>query len=104
EALTAQLAERGIDINDVNLDPAIPGLTLPQADLATWFRTFEDVDDAAVRQVELLRNHPLIPEHVTIHAYIYETESDTLRRPQARIAELTSTSPSDTPAEQTAAV
>ncbi|MEL7485092.1 MAG: carbonic anhydrase [Planctomycetota bacterium] len=93
DALTAQLAERGIDINDIDLDPAIPGLTIPQQDLATWFRTFEDVDDAAVRQVELLRNHPLIPEHVAIHAYIYETESDTLRRPQARIAEQTSTSP-----------
>ncbi|MEL6498837.1 MAG: carbonic anhydrase [Planctomycetota bacterium] len=93
DALTAQLAERGIDINDIDLDPAIPGLTIPQQDLASWFRTFEDVDDAAVRQVELLRNHPLIPEHVAIHAYIYETESDTLRRPQARIAEQTSTSP-----------
>lgn len=93
EALTAQLAERGIDINDVDLDPAIPGLTIPQQDLASWFRTFDDVDEAAVRQVELLRNHPLIPEHVAIHAYIYETESDTLRRPQARIAEQTSTSP-----------
>ncbi|MEO1718184.1 MAG: carbonic anhydrase [Planctomycetota bacterium] len=93
DALTAQLAERGIDINDIDLDPAIPGLTIPQQDLASWFRTFDDVDDAAVRQVELLRNHPLIPEHVAIHAYIYETESDTLRRPQARIAEQTSTSP-----------
>ena len=92
-ALTAQLAERGIDINDIDLDPALPGLTIPQQDLASWFRTFDDVDDAAVRQVELLRNHPLIPEHVAIHAYIYETESDTLRRPQARIAEQTSTSP-----------
>ena len=93
DAPTAQLAERGSDINDIDLDPALPGLTIPQQDLASWFRTFDDVDDAAVRQVELLRNHPLIPEHVAIHAYIYETESDTLRRPQARIAEQTSTSP-----------
>ncbi|MEM9166197.1 MAG: carbonic anhydrase [Planctomycetota bacterium] len=93
EALTTQLAERGIDINEIDLDPAIPGLSIPQQDLANWFRTFQDVDEAAVEQVRLLRDHPLIPEGVTIHAYIYETESDTLRRPQARIAEQTSTSP-----------
>ncbi|MEL6796208.1 MAG: carbonic anhydrase [Planctomycetota bacterium] len=42
DALTAQLAERGIDINDIDLDPAIPGLTIPQQDLASWFRTFDD--------------------------------------------------------------
>ncbi|MEM1071425.1 MAG: carbonic anhydrase [Planctomycetota bacterium] len=93
EALTTQLAERGIDINEIDLDPAIPGLSIPQQDLANWFRTFQDVDEAAVEQVRLLRDHPLILEGVTIHAYIYETESDTLRRPQARIAEQTSTSP-----------
>jgi carbonic anhydrase len=92
-ALRQRLAAEGVKLDDVRLDPSLPGLNLPQKDLAQWFRTFEDVDQAAVEQVELLRNHPFIPKSVKIHAYIYEVESNTLRRPKHRIAEEVSTSP-----------
>ncbi len=93
DALRQRLASEGVKLEGVNLDPAIPGLKVPMADLAKWFRTFEDVDEAAIEQVKLLREHPFIPKHVKIHAYVYETESDTLRRPRQRIAEQVSTSP-----------
>ena len=93
EALSESLQAKGVEIDSVPIDPAIPELTIPQSELANWFRTFEDVDQAAVEQVALLENHPFIPEHVTVHAYIYEVESGKLRRPKSRIADEVSTSP-----------
>jgi len=93
DALRDQLQSQGRDISEIPLDPSLPNLSLPEADLARWFRTFEDVDEAAVEQVALLRDHPFIPKHVEIHAYIYEVESGKLRRPRARIADEVSTSP-----------
>ena len=93
-ALRARLAERGLDLDEIELDPAVPGLRLNGQRFAEWVRTFTDVDEAAVRQEALLRGHPLIPDHVRIHTYIYEVESDRIRRPRARVADQTSTSPS----------
>lgn len=92
-ALTERLKSDGVDIDGVALDPSLPGLNIPKESLPDWFRTFEDVDEAAVEQVSLLREHPFIPEHVEIHAYIYEVESGKLRRPRGRIADEVSTSP-----------
>ncbi len=79
EALQAKL---GIDLTRIPLDPSLPELTLsnPEA-IERWFRTFESVDEVTVAQVELLRNHPLIPKDVTITGYIYEVETGKLRRP-----------------------
>ncbi len=79
EALRAKL---GIDLTRIPLDPSLPELTLsnPEA-IERWFRTFESVDEVTVAQVELLRNHPLIPKDVTITGYIYEVETGKLRRP-----------------------
>lgn len=92
-ALRERLAERGINLDDVELDPAVPGLRLDGQRFAEWIRTFTDVDEAAVRQEELLRSHPLIPRSVRIHTYIYEVESDRLRRPRARLGEAVSVTP-----------
>lgn len=93
EALRERLTKEGVNFDQVALDPAIPQLKIPKAQLAEWFRTFEDVDDAAVQQVKLLREHPFIPKSVKIHAYIFETESNTLRRPRERLSEQVSTAP-----------
>lgn len=79
EALEAAL---GVDLTRIPLDPSLPELTLkdPKA-IERWFRTFESVDEITVAQVELLRNHPLIPKDVTVTGYIYEVETGRLRRP-----------------------
>lgn len=47
----------------------------------------DDIDDACQTQIDLLKAHPLIPEDVTIHGYVYEVESDALRRPGERVAD-----------------
>ncbi|HXF68601.1 MAG TPA: carbonic anhydrase [Thermoflexus sp.] len=79
EALETAL---GVDLTRIPLDPSLPELVLkdPKA-IERWFRTFENLDEITAAQVELLRNHPLIPKDVTIAGYIYELETGQLRRP-----------------------
>lgn len=91
EFLTAALRERGINTDTVTIDPALPELSLPQGRFAQWIRTFTDVDEICLRQVELLRSSPLIPSDVQIHGYVWEVESMRLRRPGIRLAEKVNT-------------
>ena len=51
----------------------------------------DDIDEACQAQIEYLREHPLIPESVTVHGYVYEVESNALRRPGERVAEQVNT-------------
>jgi len=91
EFLTNALREKGIDTDTVTLDPALPELSLPQGHFAKWIRTFTDVDEICLRQVELLRSSPLIPSDVHIHGYVWEVESMRLRRPGVRLADKVNT-------------
>jgi len=79
------------DLGDVELDPSLPELTVGEASIAEWVRMTDDIDEACQRQVELLEAHPFVPDDVTVHGYVYEVESDALRRPGDRIAEEIST-------------
>lgn len=72
-------------LDDVEIDPALPELDLGDASVADWIRMTEDIDEACRAQVEYLRDHPLLSEDVTVHGYVYEVESDALRRPGERI-------------------
>ena len=58
-----------------------------KAAFATWFRMFEDVDEACLSQVELLKGHPFIPKDVAVNGYVYEVETGHLRRPLGRLSE-----------------
>ncbi|MFW6435220.1 MAG: beta-class carbonic anhydrase [Halovenus sp.] len=80
-------ATAGGSLDDVDLNPAVPELDIGDASIAEWIQMTDDIDEACKRQVELLEAHPLIPEKVTVHGYVYEVESDSLRRPGERVAE-----------------
>lgn len=80
---------------DIDLDPSLPSLGIGDASLAEWVRMTDDIDEACATQVDYLREHPLIPDETTIHGYVYEVESDALRRPGERIAERVNTRVSD---------
>ncbi|MFB6105741.1 MAG: beta-class carbonic anhydrase [Halobacteriaceae archaeon] len=75
------------DLDDVALDPALPDLSIGDASVADWVRMTDDIDDACAEQVRLLEDHPLVPDTVTVNGYVYEVESDALRRPGERISE-----------------
>ncbi|WP_458207955.1 beta-class carbonic anhydrase [Haladaptatus sp. NG-SE-30] len=77
----------GQSLDDVDIDPALPELDLGDASIADWVRMTDDIDEACQAQIEYLKAHPLIPDSVTVHGYVYEVESGTLRRPGERIGE-----------------
>ena len=80
-------AAAGGNLDDVALDPSLPSLDVGDASIAEWVRMTDDIDEACAAQVEYLREHTLVPEETTIHGYVYEVESDALRRPDERVAE-----------------
>lgn len=77
----------GGNFDDIALNPALPELNLGEASILDWVYLTDDIDVACRQQVAYLRNHPLIPDAVEVHGYIYEVESGSLRRPGERIAE-----------------
>jgi len=85
--LDAQAEAAGVDLDDVDLDPALPELDIGDASVEEWVRMTDDIDEACAAQVEFLENHELIPEDVTVSGYVYEVESGELRRPGERVAE-----------------
>jgi carbonic anhydrase len=85
------LKNKGIDVDQVSIDPALPDLKLSQGVFSKWIKTFTDVDETCLKQVELLRSSPLIPEDVAIHGYIWEVETASLRRPHERLSEKVNT-------------
>lgn len=92
DAVTEGLeAAAGGNLDDIDLDPSLPSLDVGDASVAEWIRMTDDIDNACEAQVEYLSNHPLIPEETTIHGYVYEIESDALRRPGERVAEQVNT-------------
>ena len=78
--------QAGGSLEDVDLNPALPELNLGGASIEDWVYMTDDIDEAARQQIEYLRSHPLIPDDVEVHGYIYEVESGELRRPGERIS------------------
>jgi carbonic anhydrase len=70
DTLVAALKDKGIDVDNVPVDPSLPELKLESGAFAKWLRMFDDVDEICARQVEYVRNHPLIPKHVTVSGWI----------------------------------
>jgi carbonic anhydrase len=80
------LAAQAGDLEDVDLDPSLPELSIGDADIMDWVKMTDDIDEACAAQVEYLRQSELIPDDVTVSGYVYEVESGELREPGDRIA------------------
>ncbi len=89
--LVEALEERGTDLHRVQIDPSLEELKLDSRVFGKWIRMFTDVDETCIRQVELLRSSPLIPEQVVIHGYVWEVETLKLRRPFRRLSDQVNT-------------
>lgn len=92
DILSDKLKSQGINLEEVSIDPALPELKLSQGAFSKWIKTFTNVDETCLKQVELLRSSPLIPEDVVVHGYIWEVETGRLRRPYERLSEKVNTS------------
>lgn len=89
ETVRHALDEQGVDPAQLQLDPEVPELTLDPSAFGKWLRMFDDrsIDEICEAQVEYLRSHPLIPDHVTVSGWIWEVETGSLRRPHERFSE-----------------
>jgi len=92
DTLVDALRGKGLDLDNLQLDPDLPELNLEPGAFGKWIKMFDDVDEACARQVQYVRNHPLIPDHVTVSGWIWEVETGHLRAPQARTGERVNTS------------
>ncbi|PZP61194.1 MAG: carbonic anhydrase [Azospira oryzae] len=84
--LEKALRDKGIDVDNVPIDPSLPELKLEKGAFAKWIGMMDDVDLTCIKCVELLRNHPLIPKDVVISGWIWETEFRRLRKPDPNAA------------------
>ncbi|NIR60161.1 MAG: carbonic anhydrase [Gammaproteobacteria bacterium] len=79
--LEKALRDKGVDIDNLDLDPTLPEQTLEKGAFAKWIGMMNDVDQACMKTVEAFKNHPLIPDNVTISGWVWEVETRRLRAP-----------------------
>ena len=79
--LEKALRSKGIDPDNITLDPTLPELKLEKGAFSKWIGMMDDVDVACMRTVEAFRSHPLIPKDVTISGWVWEVETRRLRAP-----------------------
>lgn len=79
--LEKALRQKGIDVDNIALDPTLPELKLARGAFAKWIGMMDDVDETCMQTVEAFRKHPLIPKDITISGWIWETEFRRLRAP-----------------------
>jgi carbonic anhydrase len=79
--LVAALQAKGVDLDKVPIDPSLPELTLSAGAFGKWIGMMDDVDETCLKTVEYLKNHPLIPDDITISGWVWETEFRRLRAP-----------------------
>jgi len=75
------LRERGIDTDNIALDPTLSELKLNKGSFAKWIGMMDDVDVTCMKTVEAFRNHPLIPKDVVVSGWVWEVETRRLRAP-----------------------
>lgn len=69
----ADMEKRGI------LPETIEAIKASGVDLEKWLTGFEDTGKAVRESVELVRNHPLLPEGITVSGYIIDTITGELK-------------------------
>lgn len=79
--LEAALRDKGVDPENLTLDPTLPELKLDQGAFAKWIGMMDDVDQACMTTIEIFKNHPLIPKDVTVSGWVWEVETRRLRAP-----------------------
>lgn len=79
--LEQALRGKGVDIDNLNIDPTLPEQTLAKGGFAKWIGMMDDVDQTCMKTIEAFRNHPLIPDDVVISGWVWEVETRRLRAP-----------------------
>lgn len=59
--LKKMLGNKGIDTDNIAMDPTLPELKLDKGAFAKWIGMMNDVDKTCTKTVEIFKNHPLTP-------------------------------------------
>ncbi len=73
--------DKGIDTDNVTLDPTLPELKLGAGAFGKWIGMMDDVDETCMQTVAAFQNHPLIPDDVVVSGWVWEVETRRLRAP-----------------------
>jgi carbonic anhydrase len=68
------MKEHGITQNNIDM------IKYCGIDFDSWLGGFVDLDDSIKKSVELIRNHPLIPEMVMVHGLVIDSETGELTK------------------------
>jgi len=79
--LENMLPDKGIDTDNIAMDPTLPELKLEKGAFAKWIWMMDDVDETCMKTIEAFKNHPLIPKNVVINGWVWEVETRRLRAP-----------------------
>jgi carbonic anhydrase len=79
--LEAHFKDKGIDTDELVLDPTLPELKLDKGGFAKWIGMMDDVDETLLKTIEAFEKHPLIPDNVTVSGWVWEVETRRLRKP-----------------------
>ncbi len=79
--LEKMLRDKGIDTDNIAMDPTLPELKLDKGAFAKWIGMMDDVDETCMKTIEAFKNHPLIPKDVVISGWVWEVETRRLRAP-----------------------
>ena len=66
------MRKRGIDEHNISL------MTHCGIDLDSWLHGFDDVEASVLETVDLVKNHPLVPNDVVVRGYIMDSETGAL--------------------------
>jgi carbonic anhydrase len=68
----AKAKERGVS------EEVLATLSNSGIDLSRWLTGFDHVQEAVVKSVNIIRNHPLLPTHLPVHGFIMHPETGKL--------------------------
>ncbi|SDH64263.1 carbonic anhydrase [Alteribacillus persepolensis] len=72
EAIYTKAKEKGLDLSRLE-DASYAGV-----DIDRWLRGFEDVEENVKHSVDMIKRHPLLPEHTPVHGLVISPETGKL--------------------------
>lgn len=73
DEMIAKMKKHGIQ------DDVIHHIEYCGIDLQKWLGGFDDIESSVQESVSILKNHPLIPHHISIHGYIMDSCTGALK-------------------------
>lgn len=69
-----KMKEHGITEKDIDL------LKYCGVEFDSWLCGFEDLDTSVVKSVEIIREHPLVPDNIEVHGLVIDSETGELTK------------------------